>query len=266
MKTALVVPRVTVDVAENLATIERMATDAISSGAKFVLLPEAVLTGLVNNDDPSHDLRLGQTIPGPATDRLGAFCRRHRAWLGFGMLEREDGRLYDSAVLLGPDGSISLKYRRNQPQWHGRKADPSVYCQGVDIGIVRTPLGTLGFLLCGDLFDDGIVSRFVDLRADWLLFPFARCFSDGTADQVRWDTEELPEYVERIRMVRTPALMVNYLADSSLQDDNSFGGAFLVSAQGEVVARYPLGVEGTLMVDLQEESDKSTQATRCPRA
>lgn len=250
MKAALIVPRVVTDVAANLATAKRLAVGAVSAGARLILLPEAVLTGLVNNDDPSHDLPLGQSIPGPATDELGQFAHRHQIWVGLGMLERERNRLYDSAALLGPDGSVVLKYRRNQPQWHGKRAAPEVYCQGSDIGVVDTPFGVLAFLLCGDLFDDGIVARFRSLRPDWLLFPFARCVADGTADQGRWDTEELPEYVARVKRVGAPALMVNYLADRSLGDGGSFGGAFVVSGQGEVVAHHPLGVEGVLIVDL----------------
>jgi predicted amidohydrolase len=250
MKAALLVPRVTADPAVNLARIERMAADGVASGARLILLPEAVLTGLNNNDDPAHDLPLGQSIPGPATDRLGAFTRRHDAWLGFGLLEREGDTLYDSAVLLGSDGTVVLTYRRNQPQWHAKAADPAVYRQGSHIGVAQTPFGRFGFLLCGDLFDDGIVSRFRALRPDWLLFPFARCFPDGAVDQVRWDAEELPQYAQRVKLAQTPALMVNYIGDSSLLDDNSFGGAFFISAEGEVRARLPLGVEGSLIVEL----------------
>ena len=171
-------------------------------------------------------------------------------WLGLGMLEREGEKLYDSAVLLRPDGSIGLRYRRNQPQWHGKDADPEIYRQGSDVASVRTPFGVAAFLLCGDLFDDAIVGRFRGLGADLMLFPFARCFSDGTVDQARWDREELPAYAERVRMAGTPALMVNYLADGSLQGDNSFGGGFVVSAEGEVLARHPLGEEGVLVVDI----------------
>ena len=248
----MIVPRLTADVAKNLATIERMGADAVSSGADLLLFPEAVLTGLINDDDPAHDIQLAQTVPGPATDRLGAFCLRHGCWLAFGMLEREGTRIYDSAVLLTPDGAIGLKYRRNQPQWHGMNADPGVYCQGTDIEATRTPFGTMAFLLCGDLFDDGIVSRFRHLAADWLLFPFARGSPHGQAHQARWDAEELPEYAQRVAMARTPALMVNYLVDASLPDDDSFGGAFLISAKGQVLARHPLGVEGMLLVDMTQ--------------
>lgn len=250
-RAALLVPRVTADLEVNLTTIERMATTAAIAGAGLVLLPEAVLTGLSNNDDPAHDLPLGQPVPGPATDRLGAFARRHGLWLGFGLLERDGGHLYDSAVLLGPDGSITLTYRRNQPQWHAFDADPTVYRQGTDIGMVPTPFGRVGFLLCGDLFDDDIVARFRAQRPDLLLFPFARCFDDFSADQRRWDTEEMPEYAARVKLAGVPALMVNYLGDAtSLPEDHSFGGAFYVSAAGEVLTGHPLGAEGTLLVDL----------------
>jgi len=166
------------------------------------------------------------------------------------MLERQETRLYDSAVLLKPDGSVALRYRRNEAGWHGRDADPEVYRQGEDLPVAETPFGVVAFLLCGDLFDDAIVARFKGLGADLMLFPFARCFSDGTADQTRWDTEELPEYARRVQMAGTPALMTNYLTDGSLPDDNSFGGAFAISAEGEVLASHPLGEEGMLIVEM----------------
>lgn len=73
-KAALIVPRLTADANVNLVTILRMATDAVRSGVSLILLPEAALTGLINNDDPMHDLPLGQEIPGPVTEILGNFC------------------------------------------------------------------------------------------------------------------------------------------------------------------------------------------------
>jgi len=218
----------------------------------MILFSEAALTGLINNDDPSHDLPLGQAIPGPATDNLSSFCRCHGVWMAIGMLEREDGRLFDSAVLLDPRGTVCLKYRRNQPQWHGRNADPTVYCQGTEIPMINTPFGSLAFLVCGDVFDDEIVARFRNLQPDWLLFPFARCFSDGSCDEDRWDREELSQYLNRVKLTGTPALMTNYLGDRSLSQDSSFGGAFFVSREGELLGRLPLGEEGMLIIDMKE--------------
>lgn len=71
--------------------------------------------------------------------------------------------------------------------------------------------------------------------------------------------------MQRVKTAQTPALMVNYIGDRSFLDDNCFGGAFLISAKGEVVASHPLGVEGTLIVDIDKPSKKPMQATRYPR-
>ena len=262
MRAALVVNKVGPDRQTNLETILRMTEQAAMSGAELVLFPEAALTGLINNDDPEHDLPLGEPIPGPATHAIAALCDKQDVWLGIGLLERDEKRLYDSAVLIDKSGRIALKYRRNQPQWHGTKANPSVYCEGTDINEVSTPFGTIAFLLCGDLFDEAIVSRAEKLRPDLLLFPFARCFSNGSFDQQRWDTNELPEYAARVKMVRTPTLMVNYVADEELTDDKSFGGAFVISAQGKVIASKRLGQEGVLLVDMDKASNKWVEATQ----
>jgi len=249
VKAALVVHRVLEDIDSNLATIVRMIGEAANSGADLVLLAEAALTGLINDDDPAHDLPLAQPIPGPVTDKLAQLARDLRIWLATGLLERAEGKLYDTAVLLSPDGEVSLKYRRIQPQWHGRSADPAVYCQGTGLRKVETPWGSFAFLICGDLFDDAIVARAKALRPDLVLFPFARCFDDGTHDQERWDTEEEPAYVDRVRSLGATTLMTNYLADRDLMG-GAFGGAMAVAGDGIVMDSLPLGQAGILLIDL----------------
>ena len=86
--------------------------------------------------------------------------------IGLELLERDGGCLYDTAVLLDHAGEIALHYRRIQPQWHGRHADPAVYRQGSELPVAQTPFGVLVFLLCGDLFDDEITARVRELAPD----------------------------------------------------------------------------------------------------
>jgi predicted amidohydrolase len=249
MKAALVVHRVLYDIDANLAAIVLMAHEAADAAAELVVFPDAALTGLINSDDASHDLPLGQEVPGPVTDVLAELARDRCIWLAVGLLEREGGRLYDTALLFTPAGEIGLKYRRIQPQWHGRGADASVYCEGEELPKVETLLGTFGFLICGDLFDDELVQRMRDLQPDWLLFPFARCFDDGSYDQERWDREEKHVYMDRVRLAGITALMTNTLADKEL-DGGSFGGALVVSRDGTEVDSLPLGETGILSVAL----------------
>lgn len=247
MKVILMVNHVTENVEANFRYIVNVIHKC-ADDVDLVLFPEAAITGLINNDDPFHDLVLGSPIPGEFTDVLCEIAREREIHVGIGILERKGNKLYDSAILITPGGKIALIYRRMTPGWHGKKADPRVYCQGNEIRKVRTTLGTFAFLICGDLFSDEAIAKIQELRPDWILFPFARCFADGIYDQKRWE-EEKRIYVERVKLAGSTTLMVNYLADKEL-DGGSFGGAIVVSPIGEIVAEMPIGKEGMLYAEI----------------
>ena len=120
------------------------------------------VTGMVNNDDPTHDLPLGESIPGPLSNELSKIAVERDLWIGIGVLERDGRRLYDTAILISPQGQIKMKYRRCQPHWHGKHADSSVYCQGTQIFKAETDFGSVVFLICGNLWDEGIRMRVKD--------------------------------------------------------------------------------------------------------
>ena len=250
MRVALVVPELTSDVSANLSGMKAAMLRAAEAGARLVVFPEATLTGLVNNDDPRHDLPLGQTIPGPATEDIAAMGVRLNVWTALGLLEKDGGELYDSAALIDPSGNIRLKYRRIQPQWHGRAADPSIYRQGSSVGKAETPFGVISFLICGDMFDDAIISQLRAAKPDLVLFPFARCFSSDADPQKQWDEKEQEEYTRRVRLLGKPTLMTNYLAPREL-NGGAFGGAFAVAADGTVTHAWPLCRAGTLHIDMR---------------
>ena len=56
------------------------------------------------------------------------------------------------------------------------------------------------------------------------------------------------EYAARVRMAGVTTLLVNYLAGDDLEDDSAFGGAWVISGAGEVLAHYSLGQAGLLLV------------------
>ncbi|MHB0875965.1 MAG: carbon-nitrogen hydrolase family protein [Anaerolineae bacterium] len=249
MRAALVVHEVTRDVDANRRRLLTAVDNAAAAGADLVLLPEAALTGLVNTDDPTADLALGEPVPGPFTAALAERSRRHRLYVAGGVLERDGNTLYDSAVMLGPDGELALRYRRIQPQWHGRDANPTAYGQGSDIPVAETRFGRLLFLICGDLFDQEIVGRARNLRPDYVLFPFARCFRLGVDPEAEWAERERASYAERAAQTGASVLMANYVAEPELMG-GAFGGALVVSPQGAVIAEWPLRRPGMLIVDL----------------
>lgn len=264
-RAALAVHRVTPDRAETLRSMAALAHEAADAGAGLVLFAETALTGFVATGDPAHDLPLAEPIPGPATDHLAALARGRRIWLGFGLYERERapgasgaGRLYDAAVLLGPNGAVRLHYRRITPQWHWPKDDPAVYRQGTDVAVAATPFGGCAFLLCGDLFSAPLVERVRDLRPALLLVPFARRYDSEVSDAGEWERRERLDYAAQARAADCPALLVNSLADSPATGA-CFGGALAVSAAGAVAAALPPGREGLLLVDLAHLATEEAQ-------
>jgi len=249
MRAALIVNRITATREHNLQEVLTGVSKAAAMGAELVMLPEAALTGLRNNDRPARDLGFGVDPRGPEVRAMAAMARSSRVHLAVGLLERAGSRLYDTAVLFKPDETAPHVYHRISPGWHGKRAAPQVYAAGHKVDTVRTPLGAFGFLICGDLFDDGLVKKMKALAPDWLLVPTGRCFGNGAQDDRRWVKEEQPAYIERVRLAGMTTLLVNSLADRNL-DGGSFGGAMVVAPDGEVLARLPLGNPGVLFADL----------------
>ena len=249
MRAALAVPRLVRDADANCDKVVAMIGQAAARRADLVLFPEAVLTGLINNDDPLHDLPLGQEVLGAMIGRIAAAAAQQKIHVCLGLLEREGEKLFDSSLLIDDRGAAVLHYRRISLGWHGFAPDAATHCYGEGVPHADTRFGRVVMLICGDLFDDGILDAARRSRPDLLLYPFARSFDDGSADQQRWDSDEIPDYAQRVQQLGATALMANYLG-STADDDASFGGAAVVSATGRLVASLPLGQEGLLVADL----------------
>jgi predicted amidohydrolase len=51
-------------------------------------------------------------VPSPEVDVIAEAARTHNVYLEVGIIEKEGGTLYCTALLLGRDGSILLKHRK----------------------------------------------------------------------------------------------------------------------------------------------------------
>jgi len=144
-------------------------------------------------DDYEKDISMADTIPGSITTEMGKLSKRHSLYVATGILERESGVLYDSAVLIDYTGKIVLKYRRISPQWHGKHADKNRYREGKNIRTALTPLGKVGIIICGDFFDDSVLARVKKVMPDCLVVPVAVPIADfepsyGSAVSEKWAT------------------------------------------------------------------------------
>ena len=92
--------------------------------------------------------RTRSSIPGPATDRLGAIAREHGVWLAIGVQEKEPhgGTIYNTFLYLSPDGRIADKHRKLVPT--GSERTVWGMGDGSTLRVVETPFGRIGGLIC----------------------------------------------------------------------------------------------------------------------
>ena len=137
----------------------------------LVVVPELVLAapGPLLVEDPEFDVRAATTIPGPVTDRLGALARELGVWLVPGSLvERDDdGRLFNTAVAISPDGELVARYRKLFP-WRPYEAlEPGSEFVTFDI----PGKGRVGLAICFDGSFPEVARQLAWLGADVIIQP-----------------------------------------------------------------------------------------------
>ena len=124
--------------------------EAAAAGADIVLLPEALDCGWTH---PSA-LEMAGTIPGGAAfELLRGAAVRHRVMVCAGLVERSGDQLFNAAVLISPDGELLLHHRKIHELDFARR----LYARGDRLGVVDTPHGRIGLMICADAFADGLV-------------------------------------------------------------------------------------------------------------
>ena len=98
------------EVERNLASILQKYTEAHANGAALTIFPECALTGY-GCDSLDEARQLAQPIPGPATEAVAASCRRMNSFVVMGMIEAAGERVFNAAVLIGPQGVVGT-YRK----------------------------------------------------------------------------------------------------------------------------------------------------------
>lgn len=94
----------------NLSRMVEFLRETTAARAKLTIFPECCVTGYCCQS-LAEGRSLAEPIPGAATERMTAACRDVDGFAIFGMLEADDDRVFNVAVLTGPQGVIGW-YRK----------------------------------------------------------------------------------------------------------------------------------------------------------
>jgi predicted amidohydrolase len=152
--------------AVNLTHAGDMIAEAARNGADLILLPEAMDLGWT---DPSA-LTEAEPVPeGKTCAFLADRAKKHGVYICSGLIEKDGDKVYNSAVLINPNGKLILLHRKINELDIGHP----YYALGDRLNVCETEFGTLGLLICADAnADDYVLTRSLAyMGADVILSP-----------------------------------------------------------------------------------------------
>jgi predicted amidohydrolase len=149
---------------ENLERFGKLVEEAARRKADIVCLPEGVTvvgTGRTYAE-------AAEPVPGPSTQFLGELAARLRVWIVAGIYERDGGRVYNTAVLLGRDGALTGKYRKvGLPD---EEIEGGI-TPGSDYPVFDTDFGRIGLFICWDVHFPEVARELASRGAEVLFLP-----------------------------------------------------------------------------------------------
>ena len=182
--------------------IDAWCDKAAAEGAELVLFPELVIHGHCT----PNTWELAEPVPdGPSVRRLVEIAGRHRLVLCAGLSEKERDIVFNTQVLVGPDGYIG-----KQRKLHLSRDEVFYYKGGREISVFDIGPCKVGIVICYDnQFPE--VARVLALRgAEVILMPHAGRFklwddTPGERGRALADTRTTSSRSTPCGPARTPA-------------------------------------------------------------
>ncbi len=133
--------------------------------ADLVILPEMWLTGYAYRRLDE----LAKATP-ESLERVGVLAKRNGYFVAGSWAERaDDGNLYNTACIVGPDGRVRARYRK--VHLFGPMKEDRHFVRGRAVTVANLEFGRVGIALCYDLRFPELARKMALAGAELLLYP-----------------------------------------------------------------------------------------------
>ncbi|GAB4148285.1 MAG: nitrilase [Planctomycetaceae bacterium] len=252
--------------------MESWCRQAVDAGAELVLFPELLIHGHCT----PNTWEIAEPVPdGPSTKRACELARKHGLFLSVGLSEKEKDIVFNTQILVGPDGYIG-----KQRKIHLSRDEVLFYKGGREIPVFDIGKCKVGMIICYDnQFPE--LARILALKgADVLLMPHAARVKmwDDTPESItaaRQATYDLFSSSYRMRARENACFAVladqagragyveNYPKDSPAQPHHA-GAAFVIAPDGDILAEAQREMIRDEMIVHDLCADRLAAARRLP--
>jgi nitrilase len=250
------------------ATVERalgLMADAAKRGVQLLVFPEAFIGGYPKGADfhiylggrtPQGRSEFRQyyeaavTVDGPEIAQLAKAAARHKMYVVTGIIERDGGTLYCTAVYIGPEGQVLGKHRKLMPTALERLVWG--FGDGSTLQAVDTPYGKLGAVICWENYMPALRMAMYQQRVALYCAPTADD-RDSWASTMQHIALEGRCFVlsacQHLRRSQFPADMNNRLPEAP---DTVLmrGGSMIIDPLGKVLAGPVFNEDALLTAEL----------------
>ncbi|TAF97712.1 MAG: acyltransferase [Cytophagia bacterium] len=243
VKIGLVQMSCTAHVEENLAKAIEKTRAAAAQGAQIVCLQELFKSLYFCDVEDHANFNLGEAIPGPTTDTLGALAKELGVVIIASLFEkRAPGLYHNTTAVLNADGSYLGKYRKmhipDDPGYYEKfyftPGDVSSSESGYRI--FDTKFGKLGVLICWDQWYPEAARITSLMGAEILFYPTA----------IGWDTNETDpaanqeqynawQTIQRSHAIANGVYVVSVNRVGQEAEQQFWGGSFVANPFGSLL-------------------------------
>lgn len=260
---ATVCMHVEYDKKKNLEKYFEYIDEAAEKGAKLIVFPETSLQGYLDNlseyhlDNVKYQHENAEPVPnGESTLALIKKAREKNMYIIWGMVEKDAsqlGKIYNTAVLVGPDGYVG-KYRKV----HLPMDEAHLFYPGNEINVFDTSIGKIGMLICYDK-DYPETARILAAKgAELIIMPTAWSL-DGSSEEPETNYSVFVyDLLDKTRAVENQVFFISANQVGRTGDIHYFGRSRIVDPLGMVKAemKYEEGLV-TYTGDIQAEICKA---------
>ncbi len=157
--------------ADNCRQFAPLIEEVARQKADLVVLGECVT--IVANGCKLEDA--AEPVPGPSTEYFGQLAKKHNLYIVVGLYERSGHLIYNTAALVGPEGSLVGKYRKVTLP---RDEIVSGVAPGHEYPVFPTRFGKVAMMVCYDGFFPEVARQLTNRGAEIIAWPVWGCNPD----------------------------------------------------------------------------------------
>jgi beta-ureidopropionase len=248
----------------NIQKAEDLARQAAGNGAKIICFPELSTTiYFCFGRDPKW-FETAEPIPGPAVNRLARVAKETGTVIVYPLYEDDNGTLYNTAAVLGPDGNLIGRYRKmSVPQIlrtvksGETPADERFFFAPGNLGfpVFDTPFGVkIGILICYDRhFPEAV--RILGLKGAHLLLVPTATYREWIREV--WEIELRGHAIANMFYVGGVNKVGKDVGGAA--DRHYFGTALFIDPKGNVMCRAGDKHDEILYADIDPKACDDTR-------